>query len=98
LECAQAHTPSGMFLSCILRLGTVSSLGEGGVGVFVGWGGKFVGWGGKFIWIGSTNEYSDVFSEGCCSLQNMNDDSDVGEDEMGELLQCDVVVALGVIV
>jgi hypothetical protein len=80
-----------MFSSCILRRGGVFSLGKGGVGVFVGWGGKSG-------WIGSTNKYSDVFSEGCCSLQNVNDDSDVGEDEMGKSLRSDAVVALGVIV
>ena len=57
----------------------------------------FVGCGGKFEWVDSTNEYSELSSYGCCSRDNVSDDSDVGEDGVDELMLRDLV-ALGVIV
>lgn len=65
-------------------------MGEGGVGVFVGGGGRFKS-------SGSTNEYSDVLVEGRCSLEWVNDDSDVGEESKDESLLNGSIVA-GVIV
>jgi hypothetical protein len=48
-------------------------MGEGGDGVFVGGGGK--GGNGE-----STNEYSDVSSEGCSRLDKESEDSDDNEE------------------
>ena len=65
-------------------------MGEGGVDVFVSCGGKFE-------WADSTNEYSKLSSDGCRSRDSVSDDSDVGNDEVDELLIRDLVT-LGVIV
>jgi hypothetical protein len=59
-----------------VRSGAVTALGEGGVGVFFGTGGKI--WDG-----GSTTEYSDESSEGCCDVDSVREDTDVG-DELNE--------------
>lgn len=58
----------------------------------------FVGGGGNLGYVGSSNEYSVVYSEGCCTLDDVREDSDVGVEEIDELLSSDVVVVAKVIV
>ena len=70
---------SGMFSNCMVRLGGVCVLGEGGVGVLVGGGGKSE-------YEGSANENSEMFlSKGGCSLEGVREDSDVEDDGTDEL-------------
>jgi hypothetical protein len=62
-----------------MRGGDVCSLGEGGVGVLVGWGGKSG-------CAGSANGDSGKNSSNVrCPLDGEREDSDVGGDDVGEL-------------
>ena len=57
-----------------------------------------MGGGGNLGYVGSSNEYSVVYSEDCCVLDDVRDDSDVGVEEIDELLSSNVVVVARVIV
>ena len=80
-----------MFSSCMIRSGDVCGFGEGGVGMFVGRGDN-IGY------VRSSSEWSAVYSESCCRLDDVREDSDVGVEEVDELSSSDVVVVAGVTV
>ena len=72
-----------MLSSCMIRSGGVFGSGEGGAG-------EFVGTGGVSAYRGFMNEYSELSSDNCSSLDDVSEDSDVGD--VVRLLFIEVVV------
>lgn len=58
----------------------------------------FVDGGGNIGYVRSSSECSAVYSESCCRLDDVREDSDVGVEEVDELSSSVVVVVAGVTV